>query len=779
MNVSQIPQDLRRKPQWVHWKHEKRGGDVTKIPYQANGAHASSTDPSTWSPLDELAPLPQRVSGVGFVFAADGDFFGVDIDDCVQGGVIAPEAQAIIDRLDTYTEFSPSGNGVHIIGRGFLPDGGRRTSDVPGTKEVEMYDEARYFTMTGDHVPGTRETVENRARELHELHKELFPPAEFVQPTSEAAAHNIPDNDLLQRISNAKPSHAAKFNQLWKGNTSGYGSQSEADQALCNILAFWTGGDESQMDSLFRQSGLYREKWERDDYRSATVGKAISGCTEFYEPGRQGEGGGAVATAEVAQAAVKTAGRPEKSNGTSPTFWSVDDSGKASINRTNLVAFWTSEGYGKIYDQDDLSSSLVREQNRVVEHTSAERIKDQTIDYARKHAKPAVVEKLMKGGRIYFSEPLMEYLPVLGLDFKRDTPNASFFYYRNGFVEVTAEGFDLHPYTELDGVIWKDQIIDRKFTSLQGSPAPIESDWNQFLKNITGGDENRLGALTTAIGYLLHGYRDPAVSKAVIFMDETDSDVPNGRTGKSVVAKALGHMVPTARIDARNFSFDSRFAFQQVDFDTRVADFNDASKKFDFERLFSCVTDDWSIERKNKDLFTIPFDEAPKVVISTNYVIEGQGDSFRDRVFQVEFAPHYTADYKPTDEFGARFFTGWDADAWAAFDNLMVAFVRCYLNDGLHAYEHVNLDTRRLKQHTCKDFAEWILDFVDLDTEYEKDALWRTFKSEYAPDYDDLTKRKFGYWLSSYARTCELDKIERKRRQDDTRVRYVTFKAND
>ena len=462
------------------------------------------------------------------------------------------------------------------------------------------------------------------------------------------------------------------------------------------------------------------------------------------------------------------------------TFWRVNGkSGEVSIDRAGLLAYLEAEGYGKTYDQDDLDSSLVCVQDQVVERTSAERIKDHVLGYVRAHAGENVVAKLLRGARVYFSESLLEFLPVLDLQFKRDSESAAFFYFENGFVEVTAEGFTLHDYDELDGVIWKDQIVDRDFEPQLGSEDVLNSDWHQFLKNIAGGNDQRLDALASAIGYLLHGWRDPAESKAVVFMDEKDSDVPNGRTGKSVVAKSLKHLVPTERIDARNFSFESRFRFQQVQMDTRTVDFNDASKRFDFDRLFSVITDDWPVERKGQHAFTIPFDKAPKVVISTNYVIEGQGSSFEDRVFQVEFAPHYTADHKPMDDFGRRFFTGWNADQWAAFDNLMMGFVRSYLVNGLVPYEHVNLDVRRLKQQTCPDFAEWVLDFIEYGREYEKDALWRTFKQDYAPDYDDLTKRKMGYWLSNFARIYDLEKIERKRRSDGSRVRYIAFAEKD
>jgi hypothetical protein len=206
-----------------------------------------------------------------------------------------------------------------------------------------------------------------------------------------------------------------------------------------------------------------------------------------------------------------------------------------------------------------------------------------------------------------------------------------------------------------------------------------------------------------------------------------------------------------------------------------VVDFNDAGERFRFNRLFSQVTDDWSVERKGRDRMTIPFEDAPKVMITTNYVLEGQGASFEDRVFQVEFAPHYSPQHRPTDEFGDRFFDGWDERQWAEFDNVMMSAVSRYLANGLFDYRRVNVEYRRLKQNTCPDFAEWATDFIELGRRYEKDALWRTFKEQYSPDYEDLTKRKLDYWMRTFANIYDLD-VKRKRLRDNgTRKRYVIF----
>jgi len=480
-----------------------------------------------------------------------------------------------------------------------------------------------------------------------------------------------------------------------------------------------------------------------------------------------------------------------------PVFWYLDsEEEKVKIGRADLLQFLQDRGFGKFYGESDLESMLVSVEDNVVRQTSTENIKDHVLSFVggindadglplensdgtfRAHSGKStdhVVDALLRGANIYFSKGLFEFLSPLDLDFHRDTAEKAHFYYENGFVEVTAEGYRLRPYSDLDGVIWADQVIGREFEDLRGANDHENWEWHRHLVNAAGQDSRRHNALCTALGYLQHGYKDPAVTKAIIFMDEKVTDVEEGRTGKSLTAKALQHTCPTLRIDGRNFSFDSRFAFQEAGLDTQIVDFNDIRKRFPFERLFSLITDDFPVERKGKDRVTIPFEDSPKFLLSTNYVVEGEGASFEDRTFQVEFSDYYKPDHSPEDEFGHRLFDDWGPEEWARFDNIMMACVRQYLRNGLANYEHVNVDFRRLKQQTCPDFAEWSVAFIEPEREYEKDALWRTFREEYEPDYEDLSKRQFDSWLKSFARTYAFDLSRSRKRDSGIRKRFVSF----
>ena len=287
--IERLPDDLTDRDQWVCWRTETRDGTPTKVPIDpSTGRFASTTDPSTWGSFDrahEYARKTDAVDGLGFVFTEDDPLVGIDLDGCrdPETGRPTERAKDIVDRLDSYTEVSPSGTGYHVIVRGSLPSGRNRHDDV------ECYATSRYFTMTGDHVPGTPETVEERSEALSAVHEEYVattaPEAES-DPRRPAIA--LGDRELLQRAMGA--ANGERFERLWNGSTAGYPSQSEADMALCCHLTFWTGGDTDRMDRLFRESGLMREKWDEvhfadgSTYGEKTISRAIEQVTEYYDP---------------------------------------------------------------------------------------------------------------------------------------------------------------------------------------------------------------------------------------------------------------------------------------------------------------------------------------------------------------------------------------------------------------------------------------------------------------------------------------------------------------
>jgi putative DNA primase/helicase len=274
--------DLR---QWLCWRFEERDGKPTKVPYDPRtGEKAESTNPKTWTSYEKAVSECKKhgYDGLGFVFTPEDDLCGVDLDKCLdpETGELEGWAQKIIGELDSYTEISPSGTGVHILVRGELPTGRNRKG------RFEAYDRGRYFTVTGKHLAGSSQRIENRQEELRAVVRRVFGDESTNGHTKPVAAsrpvnNGLSDDEVIEKALAA--ANGTRFSRLWNGDTQEYGSHSEADLALCGMLAFWTGGDDARVDTLFRQSGLYREKWERKDYRNKTITEALSGKTEFYK----------------------------------------------------------------------------------------------------------------------------------------------------------------------------------------------------------------------------------------------------------------------------------------------------------------------------------------------------------------------------------------------------------------------------------------------------------------------------------------------------------------
>ena len=305
-----LPAALIERDQWVCWRSHERNGNPTKVPIVPGTTQfASTTDPDTWRRFQTARDAVQttEMAGLGFVFTADDPLIGIDLDDCrdPETGEPTEWAKTIIAQLDSYTEVSPSGTGYHVLVTGTLPEGRNRAG------KLEVYDRSRFFTVTGDHVADTPRAVHERTDAIETVHDTELrdtasasdsdpattptdsQPAPNDQPsgTSHATAPDaaaVPDEELLERAQTA--ANGEKFTRLWTGTTSGYESHSEADLALCRLLAFWTDGDPQRVDRLFRRSGLMRDKWDAvhyadgSTYGAKTVERAIAHTDEGYTP---------------------------------------------------------------------------------------------------------------------------------------------------------------------------------------------------------------------------------------------------------------------------------------------------------------------------------------------------------------------------------------------------------------------------------------------------------------------------------------------------------------
>jgi len=441
-------------------------------------------------------------------------------------------------------------------------------------------------------------------------------------------------------------------------------------------------------------------------------------------------------------------------------FWYIEND-KTKISKQNFKRFLEENGFCKLrlergYILLEVRKNIVREVEIFnVKDFVINRLKLLDEELFKDIPKLKVIDAIIKGASQHFVNGFLEFLETRELEFLRDSKDKGFLFFSNCFVEIRKEKVEVKKYEELEGFIWDRQVIQKRF-----SIETRESEFEKFVRNICSNNEQRILSFRSAIGYLLHNYKDSTNAKAVIFLDEKLSDGAYGRSGKGLVAQAIGKLRKTVRLDGRNFNFSRSFLFQSVTLDTAIIEFNDVTKKFNFDKLFSVITDDITVEKKNQNEIIIPFHESPKIIISTNYTIEGSDDSTLDRQFIIEFSDHYNKSHRPIDEFKHRFFDEWSNEEWNSFYNYMIGCMQLYLDRGLLKCSHINLERKKLIDSTCEEFAEFF-ETIEPGKEFLKKDLFEKF-IKYYDEYSDLQPVRFSRWVKDAAKIKGLKVIERK-----------------
>ena len=277
--IRNVPEILKQQKAWVGYILKKCEGRTDKVPMDVLKARpAKSNDPTTWTDFDSVLDLAdqQGYNGVGFMFQPP--FVGIDLDYCVdENGNISAFALDVINQMNCYCEYSPSGRGIHLICQGKISRA-RKISQLG----LEVYTKGRFFTVTGNRLESYSQQVDERSKELTALLKKY-------------ASSKSADKGIERVWAAINASNDAKFKKLFNGQwRDDYSTQSEADLALCNKLAFWTARDTVLMDTIFRQSKLYRAKWDEQHYGDGrtygqgVIDKAVASCDEVYQTNGNG-----------------------------------------------------------------------------------------------------------------------------------------------------------------------------------------------------------------------------------------------------------------------------------------------------------------------------------------------------------------------------------------------------------------------------------------------------------------------------------------------------------
>ena len=439
------------------------------------------------------------------------------------------------------------------------------------------------------------------------------------------------------------------------------------------------------------------------------------------------------------------------------SFWTKSEKGTIKIVHILFKTFLEDNGFYKFCPEGNKNYVFVKVTNNLIDHTSDKEIKDFILNYLIELDDLSIYNHFADHVR-YFKEDFLTLLSTIDIYFIEDTKDASYLYYRNCAVKITNKSVEPIDYIDLGGYVWKDHVIDRKFTICESN-----SVYGEFISRICGDDESRIKTMESTIGFMMHGYKNLSYCPAVILNDEIISDNPEGGTGKGLFMNALSQMKKLVVIDGKQFAFEKSFPYQLVSADTQILCFDDVKKHFDFERLFSVVTEGLTLEKKNKDAVKIPFSKSPKIAITTNYAIKGSGNSFARRKWEIELHQHFNKDHTPLDEFGKHFFADWNDDEWCNFDNYMIYCLSNYLTTGLVKSQFVNLKTRQLSAETSHDFIEWCglveghikNSSLELGAKLMKQDLYFDFVGEY-PDYAPkakmtISRTRFYKWLVAYA----------------------------
>ena len=295
--VDNIPEELKKLKQWCVYsivQPKKQGQHKGKIPINPiTGKGASSTDSNTWVDFKAAVNKSKKYDGLGFFF--NNNYIGVDIDDIpeeIKKFSQAPtDPNNLINWLNgltnhSYLEVSQSGKGIHAIVKGkYKLDKNRRDN-------FEIYNNGRFFALTGNILNEQKNIKTISKRKFEELYYSTV--GKNNQTTPMEAKNNAPhsNNLSIDEIINKMyaSSNGVKIKHLMNGDISNFNSQSEADLALCNYLAFWTNKDPEKMDAIFRQSKLMRDKWDKKDgattYGQRTINKAIADTIETFNSSR-------------------------------------------------------------------------------------------------------------------------------------------------------------------------------------------------------------------------------------------------------------------------------------------------------------------------------------------------------------------------------------------------------------------------------------------------------------------------------------------------------------
>jgi len=429
-------------------------------------------------------------------------------------------------------------------------------------------------------------------------------------------------------------------------------------------------------------------------------------------------------------------------------FW--NEEGKGTISHSKLIRFLNEKGFSKA-KIDETNSILVKQENNRIVRSSEEGIKNVLQKHLIRYANDEVLETFTKGVGSYVSKGKLDLLNQTELIDDRDEKDSSNFFFKNQFCNVSAKGIQTLDYSELNFVIWENKVIKRDFNM---PSRDMIGDFEIFCKNITFNNDERFLALKTILGYLLHRNKDIGEPKAIILYDENMglNKQSHGGTGKTLLSHALKECRELEIFDGKEIKEGSFFKNQRLNHTTDLMVYDDLKASVSFESFFPMISSGIEVEKKGKQAFYIEQDKAPKILISSNYIVKGPGGpSDLRRRHEFEIANFYNEKSTPEMEFGCRFFNkDWTEEQWNKFYFFMMTCVMDYFIYGLIEAQPLNLRKNRMIEGSCFEFIDFAKDNVTFNQWVDKRLLLNVFQELY-PQMAGLTSNTFTKWIKDYS----------------------------
>ena len=506
-----IPEELKKLEQWVCWKAEDRNGKSTKTPINPKtGGYAMSNNKATWTDFETAERVSENFSGVGFMLG--NGIFGIDLDnmdDEIKKYKNNDEDNVIsefIHGLGSYAEYSPSGNGIHILCKGELPEGGRRKGNY------EFYETGRFFTVTGD-IASEYEEVIDCTETVKYLHaKYIGSPIMNTENKNTPGNLDLDEQKILEIAIKSKQGQA--FSTLYNGFWNGlYPSQSEADLAFANMLAFWTARDKFKMDSIFRRSGLYRPKWDsrrgERTYGEYVLDAAIRDCREEFTPGHGVEDYGVVILDnKIKKYAFDDTGNADRfvARFENKARYSYIDNGWYYYNGKK----WEFDNLGNI---KNLTEVVIESMKKELAYCKDEDEEKEFFKHLR-----STRNNRGKNNMIKESEHRLAILPS---EFDR---NKDKFNVMNGVINLRNGELEEHNHEQ-----YLSKISKVEYTNKIDTPM-----WIEFLNQIFDYDQELIDYIQKAVGYSMSG----STKEQCVFFA-----YGNGRNGKSTFLDTISDIM--------------------------------------------------------------------------------------------------------------------------------------------------------------------------------------------------------------------------------------------